>query len=115
MHGPDAAAVVQRVSGILFGGDPVHADAPTLAAVAAEIPTAPWPGDGPHPAASLAIAAGAATSMSDARRLISQGGLSVNGRTVREPDERFGDGDLLAGRFLLVRKGKRDYRMLVRA
>jgi tyrosyl-tRNA synthetase len=114
VHGTDAAAEVERVSGILFGGDPVHADAATLAAVAAEIPTARWPDGGPHPAAAIAIAAGAAASMSEARRLMSQGGLSVNGRAVREPDARFGDEDLLAGRFLLVRKGKRDYRMLVR-
>jgi tyrosyl-tRNA synthetase len=114
VHGADAAAEVARVSGILFGGDPAHADAATLAAVAAEIPTAPWPGGGPHPATAIAIAAGAAASMSEARRLVSQGGLSVNGRTVREADERFGEEDLLAERYLLVRKGKRDYRMLVR-
>ena len=115
LHGSEAAAEVERVSEILFGGDPIHADAATLAAVAGEIPTAAWPGEGPHGAVAIAVASGAASSNGEARRLIAQGGLTVNGRAVRDPDATYADGDLLAGRFLLVRRGKRDYRMLVRA
>ncbi len=114
LHGSEAAAEVERVSEILFGGDPVHAGAATLAAVAGEIPTAAWPGEGPHGAVGIAVASGAASSNGEARRLIAQGGLTVNGRTVRDPDATYAHGDLLAGRYLLVRRGKRDYRMLVR-
>ena len=114
VHGADAAAEVERISAILFGGDPVHADEATLRAVSREIPTAPWPGVGPHAVVDLAIAAGAATSRGDARRLLTQGGLAINGVTVREPDATAGEGDLLRGTYLLVRRGKRDYRMLVR-
>jgi tyrosyl-tRNA synthetase len=114
VHGADVAAEVERVSAILFGGDPINADEATLRAVSREIPTAPWPGTGPHAVVDVAIAAGAATSRGDARRLISQGGLTVNGVAAREPDATVGEGDLLGGAYLLVRRGKRDYRMLVR-
>ena len=114
VHGADAAAEVERVSAILFGGDPARADEATLRAVAREIPTAPWPGAGPHAVVDIAIATGAATSRGDARRLLTQGGLAINGVAVREPDAMVGEGDLLRGAFLLVRRGKRDYRMLVR-
>jgi tyrosyl-tRNA synthetase len=60
------------------------------------------------------ILAGAAVSRSEARRLVEQGGVHVNGRPARDLEERFTANDLLAGRFLLVRRGKRDQRVLVR-
>jgi tyrosyl-tRNA synthetase len=114
VHGPAAADEVARVSGILFGGDPVHADAATLEAVAREIPTAPWPEGEPRTVTDVAIAAGAATSRGDARRLVEQRGLTLNGRPVTDPGAAVGTDALLAGRFLLVRRGRRDHRMLVR-
>jgi tyrosyl-tRNA synthetase len=115
VHGTEAADEVARVSAILFGGDPVHADEATLDAVSREIPTAPWPGEGPHAIVDLAIAAGAATSRGDARRLIAQGGLTVNGVAVHDAAAQVADADLLRGAYVLIRRGKRDYRMLVRA
>jgi tyrosyl-tRNA synthetase len=45
---------------------------------------------------------------------VEQGGVHVNGKPVRDPEERFTEADLLAGRYLLVRRGKRDQRLLVR-
>ena len=114
VHGPAAADEVVRVSGILFGGDPEHADAATLEAVAREIPTAPWPEAEPRTVTDVAIAAGAATSRGDARRLVEQRGLTLNGRPATDAGTAVGTDALLAGRFLLVRRGRRDYRMLVR-
>ncbi len=114
VHGTAVGDEVARVSAILFGGDPAHADAAILRAVSREIPTAPWPGAGRHAAIDLAIAAGAATSRGDARRLVAQGGLAINGRPVTDPAAEMDEDALLPGGFLLLRKGKRDYRMLVR-
>jgi tyrosyl-tRNA synthetase len=120
-HGRGAAERVARVSELLFGGDPAAADAQTLADLAAEIPAAPWPEGEPidpgQPGLDLVavlILAGAAASRGEARRLIAQGGTYINGRPVSDPVERFTAADLLAGRFLLVRRGKRDQRVLVR-
>ncbi|MBP1705827.1 MAG: Tyrosyl-tRNA synthetase [Chloroflexi bacterium] len=113
-HGRGAAERVTRVSRILFGGDPAEADEATLAELAREIPTAPWP-DGSEPdAIEVLLTSGAARSRGDARRLVEQGGLQVNGRPVGDPAATFGRDDLLAGRYLLVRRGKREYRLLVR-
>jgi len=120
-HGRGAAERVARVSELLFGGDPAAADAQTLADLAAEIPAAPWPEGEPidpdQPGLDLVavlILAGTAASRSEAWRLVEQGGVHVNGRPARDPEERFTADDLLAGRFLLVRRGKRDQRVLVR-
>jgi len=120
-HGRGAAERVARVSELLFGGDPAAADAQTLADLAAEIPAAPWPEGEPidpdKPGLDLVavlILAGTAASRSEAWRLVEQGGVHVNGRPARDPEERFTADDLLAGRFLLVRRGKRDQRVLVR-
>ena len=120
-HGRGAADRVARVSELLFGGDPAAADAQTLADLAAEIPAAPWPeGEPADPArpgldlVEVLLLAGAASSRGEARRLVEQGGIHVNGRPARDLEERFTADDLLAGRFLLVRRGKRDQRVLVR-
>jgi tyrosyl-tRNA synthetase len=114
-HGRGAAERVTRVSHVLFGGDPMDADAQTLADVAAEVPSAPWPeADTPTDVLAILVATGAASSRGEARRLVEQGGVHVNGRPVREPAASFTADDLLAGRYLLVRRGKRDQRMLVR-
>ena len=120
-HGRGAAERVARVSELLFGGDPAAADAQTLADLAAEIPAAPWPEGEPidpdQPGLDLVavlILAGTAASRSEAWRLVEQGGVHVNGRPARDPEERFTADDLLSGRFLLVRRGKRDQRVLVR-
>jgi tyrosyl-tRNA synthetase len=113
-HGRGAAERVARVSGILFGGDPTEADESTLDELSREIPSAPWP-DGTEPdAVEVLVTSGAARSRGDARRLLEQGGVQVNGRPVADAATTFGSGDLLAGRYLLVRRGKREYRLLVR-
>jgi tyrosyl-tRNA synthetase len=112
---------VARVSELLFGGDPAAADAQTLADLAAEIPAAAWPESEPgadeQPGLDLVdvlVLAGTATSRGEARRLVEQGGVHVNGRPAVDLEQRFTTTDLLAGRFLLIRRGKRDQRVLVR-
>jgi tyrosyl-tRNA synthetase len=114
-HGRGAAERVVRVSHLLFGGDPTVADAQTLGDLAAEIPTAPWPETEPAvDVVGVLLAAGSASSRGEARRLVEQGGVHVNGVAVRDPATKYTTEDFLAGRYLLVRRGKRDQRMLVR-
>ena len=97
-HGREAAERVIRVSEILFGGDPTGADEATLAALAAEIPAAPFPADGSVGVVDALIAAGAATSRGEARRLVEQGGVAVNGGPgARCERRRFGAEALLCG------------------
>ena len=52
-------------------------------------------------------ATGLVPSKSAARRAIAEGGAYLNNHKVTEPDARPGAADLLHGRFLVLRRGKR--------
>jgi tyrosyl-tRNA synthetase len=109
VHGPEATAAAEEASAILFGGSPAGASGQALEFLASEVPTSPFTA-GVTLAAALA-ATPLASSLSDARRTISQGAASVNGEVVRE-DRPLTEGDLLYNRWLLLRKGKRNYHLL---
>jgi tyrosyl-tRNA synthetase len=109
VHSPEATAAAEEASAILFGGSPAGASAQALEFLATEVPTSPFSA-GVTLAATLA-ATPLASSLSDARRTITQGAASVNGEVVRE-DRPLAEGDLLHNRWLLLRKGKRNYHLL---
>lgn len=113
VHGRDAAAAAEGASRVLFGGDPVGAAEDALAAVAAEVPTVDVV-DGEEPTVLGALlGAGVASSSSDARRALAQGGVYLNGERLAE-DRALSSEDWLHGRYALLRKGKRSYAMVVR-
>ncbi len=109
VHGAEATAAAEEASAILFGGSPAGASAQALEFLATEVPTSPFTA-GVTLAAALA-ATPLASSLSDARRTISQGAASVNGAGVPE-DRPLTEADLLHRRWLLLRKGKRNYHLL---
>jgi tyrosyl-tRNA synthetase len=109
VHGPEATAAAEEASAILFGGSPAGASAQALEFLASEVPTSPF-----VPGVTLAAALAAtplASSLSDARRTIGQGAASVNGDVVPQ-DRPLTESDLLYDRWLLLRKGKRNYHLL---
>jgi len=109
VHGPEATAAAEEASAILFGGSPAGASAQALEFLASEVPTSPF-----VPGITLAAALAAtplASSLSDARRTIDQGAASVNGDVIRA-DRPLTESDLLYDRWLLLRKGKRNYHLL---
>src|ERR1700733_5520418 len=109
VHGAEATAAAEEASAILFGGSPAGASGQALTFLATEVPTSPF-----VPGATLAAALAAtplASSLSDARRTIGQRAASVNGQVV--PEARvLTEADLLHGRWLVLRKGKRNYHLL---
>ena len=115
VHGADETAKAIAASRALFGqGDLAGLDEKTLAAALAEVPstTVRVSGNGHGNAELPAVAdlmAGTAIvpSKSAARRAIAEGGAYLNNRKVTEPDARPGQADLLHGRFLVLRRGKR--------
>ena len=115
VHGSDAAQAAEQASEVLFGGDPRHAPAGALAAVAAEVPgTVLAAGELLAEGVDLVpvlVRTGLATSQSDARRQLEQGGLSVNGEKAG-PGRQLGPDDLLHGRWALLRKGKKGWAVL---
>ena len=109
VHGQEATAAAEEASAILFGGSPAGASAQALEFLATEVPTSPFT-SGVTLAAALA-ATPLASSLSDARRTIAQKAASVNGDVVAD-DRPLTESDLLHDRWLLLRKGKRNYHLL---
>ncbi len=109
VHGPDEAARAARAAAVLFTPDVASLDQPTLAAALADAPTGVLPSEGRTVVEAL-VAAGLAGSGGAARRLVEQGGVSVNGLKLGpgEADRLLTPAAALHGRFLLLRKGKRD-------
>ena len=115
VHGAEATEAAKGAAAVLFGGDPQEASGAALAAVAAEVGTAGLTSgetlrDGVDLAGVL-VRTGLASSLGEARRQVQQNGVAVNGTKV-EPGRLLGAEDLLQGRWILLRKGKRDWAML---
>ena len=55
---------------------------------------------------------GLVTSKSQARTTVSQGGAYVNNRREDDVTRRLGTGDLVAGRYLVLRRGKKDHHLV---
>jgi tyrosyl-tRNA synthetase len=111
VHGEEAARVAEEVSRVLFGkADPAPLTEPVLKALSEEVPFAE---SREVPALLDALVTlKLAASKSAARRLVEQGGVYVNGQRAS------GETDLsatkpLAGRYFLLRKGARDYGLIL--
>jgi tyrosyl-tRNA synthetase len=117
VHGPQECAQVVAASQALFGqGDLAALEERTLAAALAEVPSvrldagaAATAGDtGSLPSvADLMAATRIVASKSAARRAIAEGGAYLNNVKVTAQDAVPAAGDLLHGRFLVLRRGKR--------
>jgi tyrosyl-tRNA synthetase len=111
VHGEAELGRVQAASQALFGqGDLAALDSRTLEAAVAEVPTAEVSlgADGLFPSvADLMAACGIVHSKSAARRAIAEGGAYLNNAKVTAEDAVPSEEDLLHGRFLILRRGKR--------
>ncbi|TDD64925.1 tyrosine--tRNA ligase [Actinomadura rubrisoli] len=109
VHGADETARVMAASRALFGqGALDELDERTLRSALAEVPrTEVPPGDLPT-VADLLAASGLCKSKSEARRAIAQGGAYLNNAKVGSEDAAPAATDLLHGRYLVLRRGKRN-------
>ena len=80
--------------------------------LAREIPTAPVGAIDGLSLVDALVTVGLVKSKSDARRQIEQGGVYVNQQRETDANRVLGSADLLAGRNVVVRKGKKDYGLL---
>jgi tyrosyl-tRNA synthetase len=106
VHGASATAAVQAASDALFGkGDLSALDARTLRDATAELPGAEVaPGDS---VVDALVATGLVDSRNAARRVISDGGASVNNVKVGDPEAPLTEADFLHGQVALVRRGRK--------
>jgi tyrosyl-tRNA synthetase len=110
VHGAAECTKAVAASRALFGqGELADLDERTLAAALAEVPSVtvkPAPSGLPT-VVDLLTATGIAASKSAARRAIAEGGAYLNNQRVLTGEAQPGQSDLLHGRFLVVRRGKR--------
>lgn len=115
VHGAGTTTGVVRASQLLFGGlDLAEAGPEVFAVLAGEIPTtglARSEAEGLGLVEAL-VRAGLAASKAEARRGLAQKGFSLNGKVVEDAERKLASADILAGRYLLLQKGRRNYALL---
>ncbi|WP_282796289.1 tyrosine--tRNA ligase [Streptomyces sp. CC224B] len=107
VHGADQCAAVIAASKALFGqGELADLDAATLAAALGELPHVRVAE--PGPVVDLFAEVGLVASKSAARRTVKEGGAYVNNAKVTAEDAVPAREDLLHGRWLVLRRGKKN-------
>ena len=110
VHGEDAAKVAEEVSLVLFGkADPTSLAEPVLRALSQEVPFAESR-ETPSLLDAM-VTLKLAASKGAARRLIEQGGVTLNGQRAGA-DTDLAATKALAGGYHLLRKGARDYGLI---
>jgi tyrosyl-tRNA synthetase len=113
VHGESALAQALKATKIFFGGEigdvseaellEIFSDVPST-----EVPRAQLGGEG-SPFIDLMVAAGVSKSKGEARRLVEGGGMYLNNRRVADAALRVAASEAIHGKFLVIRKGGRNY------
>lgn len=115
VHGDDEARRVERAAEALYTEDVAALDETTLLEVFADSPSSTRPrseidGVGLDPVDVFADS-GLVSSKSQARATLEQGGAYLNNRRL-EPGEKITADRLIAGRYLVLRRGRRELHLL---
>ncbi|MEJ3655390.1 tyrosine--tRNA ligase [Actinomycetes bacterium KLBMP 9759] len=109
VHGEHHTQQVIAASSALFGrGDLQELDGGTIGSALAEVPTAAVRLDDKPTIVDLLVATGLSESRGAARRAVGEGGAYVNNTKVTDEQWVPAATDLLAGGWLVVRRGKRN-------
>ena len=110
IHGEQMAQKVELAAKALFGhSDISELDLATLDSALAQLPRTQIAKGQPLPTwVDLLAATGVVDSKSAARRIVKEGGAYLNNQKVESEDFTPSQADLLHGKYLLLRKGKRD-------
>jgi len=109
IHGAEHTAAVELASQALFGrAELTDLDEGTLSAAVGETKVAEFAGERPT-IVELLVATGLSDSNKAARRAVDEGGAYVNNTKITDAQWTPSDGDLLHGRWLVVRRGKKSF------
>jgi tyrosyl-tRNA synthetase len=116
VHGAAEMERAERAAEALFGEGIVELDEPTLLDVFAEAPSTSVPraqleGDGLS-LVDLLVETGMVPSKGRARTTVEQGGAYVNNRRQSDTTTTLRSTDLLAGGYVVLRRGRKDYHLL---
>jgi tyrosyl-tRNA synthetase len=117
VHGEDELAKAQRASAVLFGAELDDLEAADIVDIFSDVPSheqprADFAGDG-LPVLNLFAASGLAASKGEARRLLEGGGAYLNNRRLTDAKRLVTADDLLAGRFVVLRKGAKQFHLVM--
>ena len=116
VHGPTALARAEQATQALFGGDIHGLTGADIQDIFAEVPSSEQPksaleGEGIS-VVDLLANSGFLKSKGEIRRAISEGGIYLNNQRVSEPTQQVTVSDLLDGKFLVLRRGKKNYHLV---
>lgn len=115
VHGEAETTRAQRVSELLFTEEVASLDEPTLLDVLRDAPSSTRPRSDLHgeglPLVD-ALAGPLVKSKAAARTTISQGGAYVNNHREEDVERRLTTADLIADKYILMRRGKREQHLL---
>jgi tyrosyl-tRNA synthetase len=116
VHDTSALAKAEQAAQALFGGDIAGLSGDEIADIFAEVPSSETPrqpiGEGSLTVLDLLVSSGIAKSKGEARRSLAEGGIYLNNNRVSDPAQAVGVQDVLDGRFLVLRKGKKSYHLI---
>jgi len=116
VHGETALDKAEQASQVLFGGEVAGLTGAEVADIFADVPSGEiygekLKGDG-LPLPELLVSTETVASKGEARRAIEGGGVYLNNRRVSDPTIRATLADVIDGRFLVLRIGRKNYRLV---
>lgn len=110
VHGKDATRAVELAAQALFGrAELTELDEGTLAGALSETTIAEIGADDPRTIVDLLVATGLVESKKAARRAVNEGGAYVNNQRITSDEWQPTNEDLLHGRWLVLRRGKKNF------
>lgn len=116
VHGKEVLDSILETTRGFFGGDALNFIKNTTAATLEKsgLPTLPYSGEWPVNLVTLLAEAGSFPSKGEAKKMIQAGGVSINEQKVTDIQTMIDDSHLLNGRFILVRRGKKQLDLIIR-
>ena len=116
VHDTTALAKAEQAAQVLFGGDMDGLSAAEIEDIFADVPSSTMTRDRLSSASStmvdLLVESGVTQSKGEARRAVAEGGVNLNNRRVNDPAQIVTNNDLLEGRFLVIRRGRKNYHLI---
>jgi tyrosyl-tRNA synthetase len=116
LHGEGELAKAERATAVLFGAEIAELEPAEVREIFADVPSIELAGERVGgegvPLADLLVAAGLVPSKGEARRAVQGGGIYLNNRRVAEERRAVTAADSLGGELIVLRKGRREYRLV---
>jgi tyrosyl-tRNA synthetase len=116
VHGPEAVTLAEKAAAVMYGKEPIREVSDEVLAAAfnqvQSVTKSRAALDAGLPLLDAFVETGLAKSKGEARRAIAQGGTYVNNERIADADHQLTTKDLASPTTIVLRKGKKEYRLL---